>query len=315
MKLKLFRGTGVALITPFQKDGSVNDQKIRELVEFQITNGTEAILPAGTTGESATLTHAEHHHVMEVVLEARDNAVRQAGRRVPVIVGAGSNSTREAISLTVHAKAIGADGVLSVAPYYNKPTQEGLFQHYAAISEAVNIPIIVYNVPGRTGANINAETTLRMAEEIPNAFAIKEASGNVAQIMEILRCRPDDFAVYSGDDQIAFTVVTLGGDGIISVVANQAPKMFSDMIRYCLAGDLENARKLHYKLLPLMNANFIESNPIPVKAALAMMGMIEEVYRLPLVPPSEPTKSKLRKILNELELIQVHAEKHTSESK
>ena len=300
MKSKLFRGTGVALITPFQKDGSVDDRRLRELVEFQITNGTEAILPAGTTGESATLSHAEHHHVMEIVLD-------QANHRVPVIVGAGSNSTREAISLTIHAKSIGADGVLSVAPYYNKPTQEGFYQHYAAISEAVDIPIVVYNVPGRTGSNINAETTLRMAEEIPNVYAVKEASGNVSQIMEILRGRPDDFAVYSGDDQIAFIVVSLGGDGIISVVANQVPKTFSDMIRYCLAGDLVNARKLHYKLLPLMNANFIESNPIPVKAALAMMGMIEEIFRLPLVSPTEATRAKLKKILNELELIQVPA--------
>ncbi len=297
MKPRLFRGTGVALITPFQKDGSVDDQRLRELVEFQITNGTEAILPAGTTGESATLTHAEHHHVMEIVLD-------QANHRVPVIVGAGSNSTREAISLTVHAKSIGADGVLSVAPYYNKPTQEGFYQHYAAISAAVDIPIIVYNVPGRTGANINPETTLRMAEEIPNVVAVKEASGNIPQIMEILRCRPDSLAVYSGDDPIAFIVVSLGGDGIISVVANQIPRMFGDMIRYCLAGDLENARRLHYKLLPLMNANFIESNPIPVKASLAMMGIIEEVYRLPLVSPSDGTRAKLRKILSDLELIQ-----------
>jgi len=300
MKTKLFRGTGVALITPFQKNGEVDDTKLREHVEFQITNGTEAILPAGTTGESATLSHAEHHHVMEIVLD-------QANHRVPVIVGAGSNSTREAISLTVHAKSIGADGVLSVAPYYNKPTQEGFYQHYAAIAESVDIPIVVYNVPGRTGANINAETTLRMAEEIPNVVAIKEASGNVGQFMEILRSKPDDFAFYSGDDQFAFTVVTLGGDGIISVIANETPKMFSDMVRYALTGDLEKARKLHYKLLPLMNANFIESNPIPVKAACAMMGMIEEVYRLPLVSPTEATRAKLRKILNELELIQVPA--------
>jgi 4-hydroxy-tetrahydrodipicolinate synthase len=296
MKRRLFRGTGVALITPFQKDGSVDDRKLRELVEFQITSGTEAILPAGTTGESATLSHAEHHQVMEIVLD-------QANHRVPVIVGAGSNSTREAISLTVHAKSIGADGVLSVAPYYNKPTQEGFYQHYAAIASAVDIPIVVYNVPGRTGANINAETTLRMAEEIPNVVAAKEASGNIPQIMEILRCKPDDFAVYSGDDNLAFTVVSLGGDGIVSVIANQVPKMFGDMVRHCLAGDLENARKLHYKLLPLMNANFIESNPIPVKATLAMMGMIEEVYRLPLVSPTEATRAKLRKVLRELELL------------
>jgi len=296
MRTKLFRGTGVALITPFQKDGSIDDRKLRELVEFQIANGTEAILPAGTTGESATLSHAEHHHVMEIVLD-------QANHRVPVIVGAGSNSTREAISLTVHAKSIGADGVLSVAPYYNKPTQEGFYQHYAAIAAAVDIPIVVYNVPGRTGSNIGAETTLRMAEEIPNVYAVKEASGNVSQIMEILRCMPGDFSLYSGDDQLAFVVMSLGGDGIISVIANQVPKMFGDMIRYCLAGDLENARKLHYRLLPLMNANFIESNPIPVKAVLAMMGMIEEVYRLPLVSPAESTRAKLKKIMDELELI------------
>ncbi len=296
----LFRGTGVALITPFKRDGSIDEQKVRELVEFQITNGTEAILPAGTTGESATLSHPEHQQIMEIVLD-------QANKRVPVIVGAGSNSTREAISLTAHAKSIGADGVLSVAPYYNKPTQEGFYRHYAAIAEAVDIPIVVYNVPGRTGSNINAETTIRMAEEIPNVYAVKEASGNVPQMMEILRGRPDDFAVYSGDDQFAFTLVTLGGDGIISVVANEVPKMFSDMVRYALAGDLVNARELHFKLLPLMNANFIESNPIPVKSALSMMGIIEEVYRLPMVPPTESTKTKLKKILNELELIQVAA--------
>ena len=298
MRRMLFRGTGVALVTPFKKDGSVDEQKLRELVEFQITNGTEAILPAGTTGESATLSHAEHQLVMEIVLD-------QTNKRVPVIVGAGSNSTREAISLTAHARSIGADGVLSVAPYYNKPTQEGFFRHYAAIAEAVDIPIVVYNVPGRTGSNINAETTIRMAEEIPTVFAVKEASGNVPQMMEILRGRPDDFAVYSGDDQFAFTLVTLGGDGIISVVANEVPKMFSDMVRFALAGDLVNARKLHFKLLPLMNANFIESNPIPVKSCLAMMGMIEEVYRLPLVPPTEVTRSKLRRIIDELELIQI----------
>lgn len=296
----LFRGTGVALITPFRKDGSVDEQKIRELVEFQISNGTEAILPVGTTGESATLSHAEHENVMEIVLE-------QVNKRVPVIVGAGSNSTSEAISLTIHAKSIGADGVLSVAPYYNKPTQEGFYRHYASIAEAVDIPIVVYNVPGRTGSNIAAETTIRMAEEIPNVYAVKEASGNIPQMMEILRNRPEDFAVYSGDDQFAFTLIALGGDGVISVIANEVPKMFSDMIRYSLAGDLVNARKLHFKLLPLMNANFIESNPIPVKASLAMMGMIEEVYRLPLVSPTDSTRAKLRKILNDLELIEVAA--------
>ena len=296
MKSKLFRGTGVALVTPFQNDGSVDDQKLRELVEFQISSGTEAILPAGTTGESATLSHSEHHHVMEIVLE-------QTNRRVPVIVGAGSNSTREAISLTIHAKSIGADGVLSVAPYYNKPNQEGLYQHYAAIADAVDIPILVYNVPGRTGSNINAETTIRMAEDITNVFGVKEASGNISQIMEIIRNRPEGFCVYSGDDAIAFPVVSLGGDGIVSVIANEVPKIFGDMIRLCLAGDFDGARKIHYRLLPLMNANFIEPNPIPVKSVMAMMGMIDEIYRLPLVPPSESTKAKLQKVLVDLDLI------------
>lgn len=297
IKRKLFRGTGVALITPFNKNGSVDEPRLRELVEFQISNGIEAILPAGTTGESATLSHAEHHLVMEIVLD-------QVNHRVPVVVGAGSNSTREAISLTVHAKAVGADGILSVAPYYNKPTQEGLFRHYVEIADAADIPIIIYNVPGRTGSNITAETTLRLAEEVPNVVAVKEASGNISQIMEILRNKPENFSVYSGDDAIALPVIALGGDGVISVAANEIPKTFGDMIRYALSGDFESARKLHFKLLPLMNANFIETNPIPVKAALAMMGMIEEVYRLPLVSPSESTRQKLKKILFELELLQ-----------
>ena len=296
MKQRLFRGTGVALVTPFRSDGSVDEQKLRDLVEFQITSRTEAILPAGTTGESATLSHSEHHQVMEMVLD-------QVNHRVPVIVGAGSNSTREAVSLTAHARSLGADGVLSVAPYYNKPTQEGFYRHYAEIASAVDIPVVVYNVPGRTGSNIAAETTLRMAEEIDGVVAVKEASGNLQQMMEILRARPDDFSVYSGDDQFAFALISLGGDGIISVIANEVPKMFGDMVRFCLAGDLENARRLHFKLLPLMNANFIESNPIPVKASLAMMGMIEEVYRLPLVPPTASTRNKLQRILEELELI------------
>ncbi len=308
MRSKLFRGTGVALVTPFKDDGSVDERTLRELVEFQVENGIDAILPAGTTGESATLSHPEHQQVMELVLAQTNN-------RVPVIVGAGSNSTREAISLTIHAKAIGADGVLSVAPYYNKPTQEGFYRHYAAIAEAVDIPIVVYNVPGRTGSNIAAETTIRMAEEIPNVVAVKEASGNISQIMEIIRNAPSDFAVYSGDDQFAFTVAALGGDGIISVVANEVPRMFSDMVRACLSGDLENARQMHYKLLPLMNANFIESNPIPVKAALAMMGMLREVYRLPLVPPSDSTRSRLKKILADLELIQVPVQKNTGKNR
>lgn len=294
---RIFRGTAVALVTPFNEDGSIDEESLRNLVEFQIAEGTDVIIPCGTTGESATLSHAEHHQVMDIVMDC-------ASGGIPVIVGAGSNSTREAISLTQHARAIGAKAVLSVAPYYNKPTQEGFYQHYRTIAEAVNIPIIMYNVPGRTGSNMNIETTLRIAEEVPNVVGIKEASGNLAQIMEILRNRPENFAVYSGDDAFTLAVLALGGDGVVSVVANEAPKMMSQMVNACLEGDFDSARRLHYELLALMNINFIESNPIPVKAALAMMGIINETYRLPLTPMSEGNKSKLRKILSELHLVE-----------
>jgi len=294
---KIFRGTAVALVTPFNEDGSIDEESLRNLVEFHIVQGTRVIIPCGTTGESATLSHTEHHQVMDIVMDC-------AGGRIPVIVGAGSNSTREAISLTQHAKAIGAKGVLSIAPYYNKPTQDGFYQHFRAIAEAVDIPIIMYNVPGRTGSNMNAETTLRIAEQVPNIVGIKEASGNLAQIMEILRNRPENFAVYSGDDALTLAILALGGDGVISVVANEAPRMMGQMVNACLEGDFNSARHLHYKLLPLMNINFIESNPIPVKAALAMMGIIKETYRLPLTPMSESNKSKLRKILDELHLVE-----------
>lgn len=292
----MFRGTATALVTPMLPGGEIDTAALRRLVEFQITNGINGLVPCGTTGESATLSHPEHHHVMDIVAE-------QAHGRVPLIVGAGSNSTREAISLTQHARAIGADAVLSVAPYYNKPTQQGFFEHYRAITEAVDIPVFVYNVPGRTGSNINAETTLRLAE-LPGIAGIKEASGNIPQVMEILRNRPADFVLLSGDDALTLPMMALGGDGVISVVANEVPAEFSAMVRLCLSGDFTAARLIHERLLDLMNLNFIDSNPIPVKTALSVMGMIHESFRLPLTPMPLEHKIKLRRTLEELSLVE-----------
>lgn len=292
----LFRGTATALVTPMHPDGEVDKPALQRLVEFQIENGITGLVPVGTTGESATLSHPEHHHVMDIV-------AAQANGRVPIIVGAGSNSTREAISLTQHARAIGANAVLSVAPYYNKPTQQGFFEHYKAITEAVDIPVLVYNVPGRTGSNINAETTLRLAE-LPGAAGIKEASGNIPQVMEILRHRPNNFVVLSGDDALTLPMMALGADGVISVVANEVPGEFSRMVQLCREGDFIEARAIHERLLDLMNVNFIESNPIPVKSALAMMGKIHEAYRLPLTRMSMENRIKLRRVLEELSLLE-----------
>lgn len=291
-----FRGVATALVTPMQPNDEIDAEALKRLVEFQITNGVQGLVPCGTTGESATLSHPEHHHVMDVVAE-------QANRRVPIIVGAGSNSTREAISLTQHARAIGADAVLSVAPYYNKPTQQGFFEHYKAIVDAVDIPVFVYNVPGRTGSNINAETTLRLAE-LPGIAGIKEASGNVPQVMEILRHRPKSFAVLSGDDALTLPMMALGADGVISVVANEVPSLFTTMVQLCLKNNFVTAREIHERLLDLMNLNFIESNPIPAKSALAMMGIITEAFRLPLTPMSLDHKFQLRRALEELSLVE-----------
>ena len=290
-----FRGVATALVTPMLENGDIDTGSLRRLVDFQISNGVNALVPCGTTGESATLSHPEHHHVMDIVAE-------QTNGRVPNFVGAGSNSTREAISLTQHARAIGASAVLSVAPYYNKPTQQGFYEHYKAIVEAVDIPVFVYNVPGRTGSNINAETTLRMAE-LPGIAGIKEASGNIPQVMEILRHRPNNFVVLSGDDALALPMMSLGADGVISVVSNEVPLEFTQMIRWCLEGDFVKARMIHERLLDLMNLNFIESNPIPVKSALSMMGIIREAYRLPLTPMTLEHKFQLRRVLEELSLV------------
>src|SRR6266480_1937526 len=296
MTKKRFQGTGTAMITPLKSDGSVDEKTLRRFVDFQIDGGIDMLLPCGTTGEGATLDADETDHVVQIVIE-------QAKRRVPVIAGAGSNSTAKAIQATKRAKQLGADGVLSVGPYYNKPTQQGYYEHFKAIAEAEDIPVIVYNVPGRTAGNIEAKTMLRLAE-IPNIVAVKEASGNLAQIMDIIRDAPSHFRVLSGDDALALAVVLLGGDGVVSVISNEAPAMMSALINAALESDISRARELHYKLLPLMNANFIESNPIPVKAALAMMGLIEETYRLPLVTMSAANRDKLAKVIETLGLLQ-----------
>jgi 4-hydroxy-tetrahydrodipicolinate synthase len=284
------------MITPFKRDGSLDENALRRFVDFQIGGGVDMLLPCGTTGEGATLDEDETDRVVRIVIE-------QAQGRVPVIAGAGSNSTAKAVAATRRAKKLGADGVLSVGPYYNKPTQQGFYEHFKAIAESEDIPVIVYNVPGRTGSNIETRTMLRIAE-IRNIVAVKEASGNLNQIMDVIRDAPRDFRVLCGDDSLALGVIALGGDGVISVVSNETPAMMSGIINAALEGNIAKARELHYRLLPLMNINFIESNPIPVKAALAMMGMIEENYRLPLVPITAASREKLSTIVEELGLLQ-----------
>lgn len=292
----LFRGTATALVTPFKSNGALDEPTLRDLVDLQIKGKVEALVPVGSTGEGATLSEAEQTEVIEIVVD-------QANGRVPIIAGASSNATMKAIALAKQAKSAGADALLSVAPFYNKPTQDGIIQHFGGIAEAVEMPIVVYNVPGRTASNIEARTTLRMAEENPFIVGIKEASGNMAQIMEILRNRPAGFGVWSGDDNLTLPLVALGADGVISVVANEIPRQFSEMVRLALKGKWEKARELHFSLLPLMMMNFVESNPIPVKAAMAMMGLLDAHYRLPLMPLSDEARPKLERVLREMRLI------------
>ncbi len=290
-----FRGTTVALITPFDDQNNISEKCLRSLVDWHVEQGTDVILACGTTGESATLSHDEHHRVMDIIIE-------QAAGRVPVMAGAGSNATSEAMSLTKHATDIGADAILSVGPYYNKPTQEGLYRHFKAIAESTDKPIVLYNVPGRTGKNIEAETTLRLAE-IPNIIGIKEASGDIGQVMEIIRNKPRDFLVLSGDDSIALPVVAAGGDGVVSVIANEAPKMLHDMVHAAFADNWDKARELHYKLLPLMSFNFVEANPIPVKTACSLMGLCSANVRLPLVPMQPENVESMKTLLQEIGLM------------
>ncbi|MDO9529511.1 MAG: 4-hydroxy-tetrahydrodipicolinate synthase [Syntrophales bacterium] len=290
----MFKGAIVAIVTPF-KDGKVDEESLRELIEFQIENGTDGIVPCGTTGESATLSHEEHDRVIEIAVEA-------INKRVPVIAGTGSNSTKEALRLTQHAHKVGVDGVLMVTPYYNRPTQEGLYQHYKMIAEEVPIPIILYNVPSRTGTNLLPETVGRLSR-ISNIVGIKEATGSLTQVSEVIGCCGDDFAVLSGDDFTVLPLLAVGGKGVISVTSNVAPADMAGMIDAFEAGDLLRARELHYKMFPLMSALFFETNPIPVKAALAMMGKIEYELRLPLPKMSDANYERLRKVVSDYGLI------------
>ncbi len=290
------KGTGTALVTPFKKNGTIDEKSLRGLVEWQIKSKIEFLVPCGSTGESATMTREERRRVIEIVVD-------QNAGRLPVIAGTGTNSTLDSLDLTHDAKEVGADAVLLVGPYYNKPTQEGFYQHFKRIVEECNVKAVLYNVPGRTASNMLAETTLRIAEDVENVIAIKEASNNLEQIMQIIKYRPKDFAVLSGEDSLTLPIITAGGDGVISVISNEVPKEYSDMTRAALKGDLKKARELHYRLFELMKANFLESNPIPVKTALNMMGMMEDTLRLPLTKISKQNREKLKKVLKDLKLI------------
>lgn len=294
MKIDWMRGCATALVTPFKADGTVDEPRMRALVERQINGGVRLLVPCGTTGESATMTEVEDARVIRLTVEA-------ARGRARVIAGTGSNSTAAAIEYSQRARDIGADAMLQVAPWYNKPTQEGLYAHFRAVAEAIpETPIMLYNVPGRTSSNIAAQTVLCLARECENIVAIKEASGNLTQIMEILRERPVNFRVLSGDDAVTLPLIALGAEGIVSVASNEIPDLMSRMTDLALDGNWTEARALHYRLLPLMEINFIESSPGPVKSAMAMMGLLEENFRLPLVPIQEKSRAKIREVLAEL---------------
>ncbi len=296
----LFRGCGTALVTPFRRDQTLDEEALRKLVRFQIDEGIDFLVPGGTTGESVTLSREEHLRLVAIVLE---EARRPGQRRVPVLAGAGGNNTRAVIELARELEKLHVDGLLSVNPYYNKPTQEGLFQHYAAIAGAVGLPVVLYNVPGRTSGNVEPATIARLAS-ISNIVGVKEASGNINQVGDVIANVPAHFAVLSGDDAMALPIIALGGQGLVSVASNQIPGVMAQMVRAALNGDFAAARKLHYHYLPLLEVNFIESNPIPVKAALAAMGMCQEVYRLPLVPLRETSRQKLQSVMQAVGLAQ-----------
>ena len=292
----MFKGAITAIVTPFNHDGSLDEKSLRNLVEFQIKNKIDGIVPCGTTGESPTLNHDEHKRVIEIIIET-------AKGRVPIIAGAGSNSTKEAVEMTKSADGLGADASLHVSPYYNKPTQEGLYRHFSEIAKAADIPVIIYNIQGRTAVNIETQTLARLAKEHSNIVGVKEASGNVAQMMDVINSLPKNFSVLSGDDNLTLPLMALGGRGVISVASNIIPKEMHELTSYALNGEFGKAMKLHYRLLPLFKGIFIETNPMPIKSALAMKGMIKESYRLPMCEMKEENKEKLRKILEELSLI------------
>ena len=293
--MSIFRGAFVAIVTPFI-DGQVDEQGLIDLIEFHIANGTNGIVPCGTTGESATLSHEEHHRVVELT-------VKTVNGRVTVVAGSGSNSTSEAINLTRHAKDAGVDGVLMVSPYYNKPSQEGLYQHYKAVAEAVDVPIILYNVPSRTSSNILPQTVARLAQ-IDNIVGIKEATADLNQISEVIRLCPADFSVLSGDDFTSMPTVLIGGTGVISVTSNVAPRDMAEMMEAALAGDVAKAKQMHYKLFPLMQAMFYDTNPVPAKKSLELMGKIKSgTPRLPLCSIDDDSLARLKGALSAYGLI------------
>jgi 4-hydroxy-tetrahydrodipicolinate synthase len=288
-------GVGTALVTPFTRNGEVDDQAVRRLGRRQIEAGIHFLVPCGTTGENPTLSDAERIRIVEILVD-------EAGGRVPVLAGAGGYDTREVIQLAGEMAQAGAAGLLSVTPYYNKPTQEGLYQHYRAIAESTPLPIVVYNVPGRTGCNVEPKTLSRLAE-IPNIVGVKEASDNILQIAEVCHAVPPDFIVLSGSDAVTLPLMAIGGRGVISVASNEIPAEMVAMVEAAERGDFDDARAVHQRILPLMQINFVEANPIPVKAAMAAMGLIEETYRLPMCPPRPESKEKILRVLQSLDLL------------
>jgi 4-hydroxy-tetrahydrodipicolinate synthase len=293
--MDMFEGTHTALITPFS-DGGVDEEALRHLIERQIEAGIDGLVPCGSTGESATLSHAEHRNVVEIVIEA-------AAKRVPVIAGTGSNSTREAIEFTTHAREAGADGALLLSPYYNKPTQEGIYAHYATIAQETGLPLVVYNIPGRTASNIEPETIGRLAH-LPGIVGVKEASGDLDQMAHIIAKSPSDFAVLSGDDAMTLPLLSIGGAGVISTSSNVAPAAILDLVKSFLAGDIARARERHYQLMPLFDALFCETNPIPVKAACAALEWCGDEIRLPLTKIGDAHLERLKVVMKDLGILQ-----------
>ena len=294
----MFSGCGTALVTPFKADLSLDEATMRKLVQRQIREGIDFLVPCGTTGESPTLTRDEHLRVVEITVQE----AHKAGRKVPVVGGAGGYNTAEVIELAKELQHLGVDGLLSVTPYYNKVTQDGLYRHYKAISDAVPLPVIVYNVPGRTGVNVETSTLKRLSE-IPNICGVKEASGNISQMAAVCHNLPDSFDILCGDDALTVPLCALGGRGLISVVSNQIPGEMTKLVQSAMSGDFAGARKLQRQWFPLMEMNFAESNPIPVKASMAMMGLLEPVYRLPMCPPLPQTQTKIEAVLRQVGLL------------
>jgi 4-hydroxy-tetrahydrodipicolinate synthase len=294
--IKMFKGVFTAIITPFQQDGTVDEESLKQLIDFNIKNGVSGIVPCGTTGESPTLDHNEHDRVIELT-------VQHVNKRVPVIAGTGSNSTAEAIRLTKHAEETGADACLLVNPYYNKPTQEGLYRHFKAIADAVKFPCVVYNIKGRTGINVETPTLMRLIKDCSNIKAVKEASGDLNQMKNVISYRPEGFSVLSGDDNITLDLIKAGGNGVISVASNLVPDRMVAMVTAALDKDFETAEKLNKELEPLFEAEFIETNPIPIKAALAMKDMCEEVYRLPMCELRPENREKLKEVLTDMGIL------------